>query len=55
MLTFYFSAQVLSPQSVLPPLSAHFVIVPAGMTFQALIPTPGGVGFGEAGFGGLYG
>jgi uncharacterized membrane protein YbhN (UPF0104 family) len=54
VLTFYFSAQVLSPRSVLPPLAPHFVIVPAGMTFQALIPTPGGVGAGEAGFGGLY-
>lgn len=54
VLTFYFSAQVLSPPVALPPLAAHFVIVPAGMTFQAIIPTPNGVGVGEAGFGGLY-
>lgn len=54
VLTFYFAAQVLSPPAALPPFAVHFVIVPAGMTFQAIVPTPNGVGVGEAGFGGLY-
>ncbi|MCI0684189.1 MAG: flippase-like domain-containing protein [Gemmataceae bacterium] len=52
--TFYFSAQVMTPPAELPSLAAHFVIVPAGMTFQAFFPTPNGVGGGEIGFGGLY-
>lgn len=53
VLSYYFAAQVLSPPP-LPSLPAHFLIVPVGMTVQAGVPTPGGLGFGEIGFGALY-
>ncbi|MEZ6140215.1 MAG: lysylphosphatidylglycerol synthase transmembrane domain-containing protein [Zavarzinella sp.] len=32
----------------------HILIVPIGMTAQALFPLPGGIGGGEAAYGGLY-
>lgn len=32
----------------------HLIVVPVGMTIQALIPVPGGIGAGEAAFGELY-
>ncbi|MCE9531197.1 MAG: flippase-like domain-containing protein [Planctomycetes bacterium] len=32
----------------------HLIIVPVGMTIQAIFPSPGGIGGGEAAFGGLY-
>ena len=32
----------------------HMIVVPVGMTVQALIPVPGGIGAGEAAFGKLY-
>jgi glycosyltransferase 2 family protein len=35
-------------------LPEHLLIVPAGMTAQALFPLPGGVGGGEAAYGWLY-
>ena len=35
-------------------LPEHFLIVPVGMTAQALFPLPGGVGGGEAAYGWLY-
>ena len=38
----------------IPTLVQHFVIVPIGMTVQALVPLPGGVGIGEYSFGVLY-
>jgi uncharacterized protein (TIRG00374 family) len=38
----------------LPSLAEHYSIVPVGLTFQAFVPTPGGLGFGEMGYGGLY-
>jgi uncharacterized protein (TIRG00374 family) len=54
---FYFSALALfdegSGQSV-PTLAQHFVIVPIGLVINAMPLFPGGVGIGEAGFGGLY-
>lgn len=56
-LTFFFGAQVLTqpgPPRPIPTLPQHFVIVPIGMTWQALFPTPGGIGGGEVGFGTLY-
>jgi glycosyltransferase 2 family protein len=53
VLSYYFAAQVLSPPP-LPSLPAHFLIVPVGMTFQAGVPLPGGLGVGEIGFGWLY-
>jgi uncharacterized protein (TIRG00374 family) len=54
VLTFYFSALTLYPASGIPTVQEHFMIVPVGMTFQASIPTPGGMGAGELGFGALY-
>ncbi len=38
----------------LPSLAEHFMIVPIGLTIEALPLFPGGAGIGEAGFGGLY-
>jgi len=38
----------------IPTLSEHFLLVPVGLVVQALPGSPGGVGVGEAGFGGLY-
>jgi uncharacterized membrane protein YbhN (UPF0104 family) len=35
-------------------LAEHFVIVPLGFVAQAVIPSPGGVGAGEAAYGWLY-
>ena len=35
-------------------LPEHILIVPVGMTAQALFPLPGGVGGGEAAYGWLY-
>jgi uncharacterized protein (TIRG00374 family) len=32
----------------------HMIVVPVGMTVQALFPTPGGIGGGEAAYGQLY-
>lgn len=54
VLTFYFSALTLTAADLVPSLEAHFLLVPAGMTFQAGVPTPAGVGGGELGFGTLY-
>ena len=54
VLTFFFAAQVLSPRQELPSLPAHYLIVPLGMTIQAGVPTPNGVGGGELAFGWLY-
>ncbi len=38
----------------LPSLSEHFLLVPVGLVISAVPLFPGGVGIGEAGFGGLY-
>jgi uncharacterized protein (TIRG00374 family) len=37
-----------------PSFAQHFLLVPMGVVMQALIPTPGGAGGGEWGFGALY-
>ncbi|MFO0842240.1 MAG: lysylphosphatidylglycerol synthase transmembrane domain-containing protein [Gemmataceae bacterium] len=37
-----------------PSLTQHFLLVPIGLTMQALVPTPGGAGGGEWGFAALY-
>jgi uncharacterized protein (TIRG00374 family) len=52
---FYFSVRTIqdNPQAI-PSIVEHFLIVPIGMTIQALGVTPGGLGVGEAAFGGLY-
>jgi uncharacterized membrane protein YbhN (UPF0104 family) len=54
VLTFYFSALTLCPPEEVPSLGTHFLVVPVGMTVQAIPLFPGGVGVGEYGFGELY-
>lgn len=53
---FWCSANALwSPElGAIPPLAEHFLLVPIGLVVQAIVPTPGGAGGGEWGFGGLY-
>lgn len=55
---FYFAALALFDPSggqTVPTLTQHFLIVPIGLVINAMPLFPGGVGIGEAGFGGLYG
>jgi len=57
VLMFHFSAQVFAstfPPNAIGTFAEHLLIVPAGMTGQAFIPTPGGVGGAEAFYGYLY-
>jgi uncharacterized membrane protein YbhN (UPF0104 family) len=56
VLAFWCCAQVLwSPElGPIPSLTQHFLLVPLGLVMQALVPTPGGAGGGEWGFGKLY-
>jgi uncharacterized protein (TIRG00374 family) len=56
VLAFYCCANALwSPElGGIPTLTQHFLLVPIGLVMQALIPTPGGAGAGEWGFGALY-
>jgi hypothetical protein len=54
---FYEAAQVFTQsagEATVPSLAEHFLIVPVGLTVQALAPVPGGAGVGELGFGALY-
>ncbi len=53
---FWCSANVLwNPElGAIPSLAEHFLLVPIGLVVQALVPTPGGAGGGEWGFGALY-
>jgi uncharacterized membrane protein YbhN (UPF0104 family) len=53
-LTVYLAALTLVPPDDIPPLAAHYLIVPIGNTVQASFPAPGGVGGGEFTFGFLY-
>ena len=54
VLTFYFCSLFVNPGNEVPPVQTHFLIVPVGMTIQAGMPTPGGMGGGELAFGWLY-
>jgi uncharacterized membrane protein YbhN (UPF0104 family) len=56
VLGFYFSAQVfrMEGSDVIPTMAEHFLIVPIGMTWQAVFPTPGGMGGAEYVYGLLY-
>jgi hypothetical protein len=54
VLAFYFAARTLTPVDQIPTLAAHFLLVPVGMTIEAGVPSPGGVGGGEFAFGKLY-
>ena len=52
---FYSCVQTLNPpEDAIPSIAQHFLLVPIGLVIQALPGSPGGIGIGEAGFGGLY-
>lgn len=53
VLIFYLCVSAFSDVKVAA-FSEHLLIVPVGMTAQALFPMPGGVGGGEAAYGWLY-
>jgi uncharacterized membrane protein YbhN (UPF0104 family) len=38
----------------IPTLAQHYLLVPMGLVIQAGMPTPGGAGLGELGYGALY-
>lgn len=54
--SFYYGVCALwsADMGPLPTFAQHFLLVPMGLVMQALIPTPGGAGGGEWGFGALY-
>ena len=54
VLSFYLAAHVLFSPQELPTFAAHYLVVPVGMTVEAGIPLPGGLGGGEYCFGKLY-
>jgi uncharacterized protein (TIRG00374 family) len=56
VLSFYCCANALWDDALgpMPSLTQHFLLVPIGLVVQAVIPTPGGAGVGEWGFGALY-
>ena len=54
---FFFASQIFrDPENpgAFPTLSQDFLIVPVGTAVQAVFPSPGGIGAGEATFGQLY-
>ena len=56
MLSFHHAVHIFparDPNSIAT-LPEHFVILPIGYIFQALVPLPGGLGISELSFGGLY-
>jgi uncharacterized protein (TIRG00374 family) len=55
VLAFYFSSLTLNAVDRVPSMTAHFLLVPVGMTITSAVPTPGGVGGAEVAFGVLYG
>jgi glycosyltransferase 2 family protein len=57
VLMFHFAVQTFETSNGaqdLGTLAQHFMIVPVGLVARALIPTPGGIGGGEAVYGKLY-
>ncbi|MFN4259079.1 MAG: lysylphosphatidylglycerol synthase transmembrane domain-containing protein [Gemmataceae bacterium] len=57
VLTFFFAAMIFlapSERDAIPSMVEHFLLVPIGMTFQAVFPAPGGVGGAEMAYGWLY-
>jgi glycosyltransferase 2 family protein len=54
VLTFHFAVQTFHEPAEVASLTQHVLIVPVGLTVQALVFTPGGLGFGEFSFGKLY-
>jgi uncharacterized protein (TIRG00374 family) len=53
---FYCCALTLGDEALgsIPSVTEHFLIVPVGLVIEAMPLFPGGVGIGEAAFGGLY-
>ncbi len=54
---FFFASQIFrdpDKPNAFPTLSQDFLIVPVGTAVQAVFPSPGGIGAGEATFGQLY-
>jgi glycosyltransferase 2 family protein len=51
---FYFAAQTVGTRQDIPTVAEHFLTIPIGMTIEAGVPTPGGIGFGEGAYGTLY-
>jgi len=56
VMVFHLAVQAFPPPNAadIGTLPEHIIIVPVGMTVQALFPSPGGIGGGEAAFAGLY-
>lgn len=57
VLVFHYSVKAFEPPNssvAIGTFPEHMIIVPVGMTVQALIPVPGGIGAGEAAYGKLY-
>lgn len=57
VLVFHYSMMAFqppNPETELGTFPEHMIVVPVGMTVQALIPVPGGIGAGEAAYGKLY-
>jgi uncharacterized protein (TIRG00374 family) len=56
VLTYYFCVLTLWDPTCgpIPPLTAHFLLVPIALVVQALPGLPGGIGLGELGFSTLY-
>jgi uncharacterized protein (TIRG00374 family) len=57
VLVFHLSVQAFetpNPEVDIGTFPEHMIVVPVGMVVQALFPSPGGIGGGEAAFGWLY-
>ena len=54
VLMFYFAARTIYSSDSIPTVWSHFIIIPVGLTIESPLPTPNGMGLGEAVFGGLY-
>ena len=54
VLVYHLAIQAFETKSEIASLQEHMIIVPVGMTAQAMFPAPGGVGGGEAAYGELY-
>jgi uncharacterized membrane protein YbhN (UPF0104 family) len=56
VLVFHYTVMAFQPEheSDVGNFPEHMIVVPVGMTVQALIPVPGGIGAGEAAYGKLY-
>ena len=51
---FYCAAQAFSPNTPVPTLSQHFLIVPIGLVIGTIPLFPGGAGISQLGYAGLY-